>query len=49
MGGLSRTPEGKATIAAFVDAYNSMVVALRTYEAQGIDGGLGTGGSLRVN
>jgi hypothetical protein len=49
VGGLSRTPEGKATIAAFVDAYNSMIVALRNYEAQDVDGGLGTGGTLRVN
>lgn len=49
IGGLSRTPEGKATIAAFVDAYNSMVVALKNYEAQDVDGGLGTGGALRVN
>lgn len=48
-GGLSRTPEGKATIAAFVDAYNGMVRALRHYEAQDVEGGLGRGGTLKVN
>ncbi|MGF1477318.1 MAG: hypothetical protein ACFB6S_17370 [Geminicoccaceae bacterium] len=45
----SRTPEGKATVAAFLDAYNGMVVALRNYEAQNVEGGLGTGGTLEVN
>lgn len=49
VGGLSRTPEGKATIAAFVDAFNRMVIALKNYEAQDVDGGLGTGGLLQVN
>ena len=48
-GGLTNTPEGKATIAAFVDAYNGMVRALRHYKAQDVDGGLGTGGQLKVN
>ncbi len=48
-GGFSRTPEGKATVAAFVDAYNGMVRALRNYEAQNVRGGLGTGGTLTVN
>jgi hypothetical protein len=49
LGGMSSTPEGKATLAAFVDAYNSMVRALRNYEAQSVPGGSGTGGTLRVN
>ncbi|WP_035484699.1 hypothetical protein [Geminicoccus roseus] len=49
LGGLSQTPEGKATIAAFLDAYNGMVVALRSYEAQDVEGGLGRGGTLKVN
>ncbi|HAD08360.1 MAG TPA: hypothetical protein DCF62_02655 [Porticoccaceae bacterium] len=49
IGGMSNTPEGKATIAAFVDAYNGMVRALRNYEAQNVKGGLGTGGTLKVN
>lgn len=48
LGGFSRTPEGKATVAAFVDAYNGMVRALRNYKAQTVRGGLGTGGTLRV-
>ncbi len=48
LGGFSRTPEGKATVAAFVDAYNSMVVSLRNYKAQEVKGGLGRGGVLKV-
>lgn len=48
MGGFSRTPEGKATVAAFMDAYNNMVVSLRNYKAQDIKGGLGRGGQLKV-
>jgi hypothetical protein len=49
LGGFSRTPEGKATVAAFTDAYNQMVIALKNYEAQDVRGGLGTGGTLTVN
>ena len=49
LGGFSRTPEGKATVAAFLDAYNGMVVALKNYKAQEVEGGLGTGGVLKVN
>ncbi len=49
LGGFSKTPEGKATVAAFVDAYNGMVRALRNYEAQDVEGGLGRGGTLKVN
>lgn len=48
LGGFSRTPEGKATVAAFMDAYNNMVVSLRNYKAQEVEGGLGTGGKLKV-
>lgn len=48
LGGFSRTPEGKATVAAFVDAYNSMVISLRNYRAQQVKGGLGKGGTLKV-
>lgn len=48
-GGMTNTPEGKATIAAFVDSYNGMVRALRHYKAQDVEGGLGTGGQLKVN
>ncbi|MDO5624923.1 MAG: hypothetical protein Q4G71_09565 [Pseudomonadota bacterium] len=48
LGGFSRTPEGKATVAAFVDSYNKMVVSLRNYRAQEVKGGLGRGGTLKV-
>jgi hypothetical protein len=46
---MTSTPEGKATVAAFVDAYNGMVRALKNYEAQDVKGGLGRGGTLNVN
>ena len=49
LGGFSRTPEGKATVAAFLDAYNGMVLSLKNYQAQDVEGGLGTGGTLKVN
>ena len=49
LGGYSRTPAGKATVAAFMDAYNGMVRSLKHYEAQDVKGGLGTGGRLKVN
>lgn len=49
LGGFSRTPAGKATVAAFFDAYNGMVRALKHYEAQKVEGGLGRGGALKVN
>ncbi|GAB2484930.1 MAG: hypothetical protein ACN6O3_03810 [Comamonas sp.] len=48
MAGFSRTPEGKATVAAFMDAYNNMVISLRNYKAQEVKGGLGRGGQLKV-
>lgn len=48
LGGFSRTPAGKATVAAFMDAYNNMVVSLRNYKAQEVKGGLGRGGRLSV-
>lgn len=48
LGAYTKTPEGKATVAAFVDAYNKMVVALRSYEAQQVKGGLGRGGNLKM-
>lgn len=48
LSGFSRTPEGKATVAAFMDAYNSMVISLRNYKAQEVKGGLGRGGVLKV-
>jgi len=48
LSGFSRTPEGKASVAAFMDAYNKMVVSLRNYKAQEVKGGLGKGGQLKV-
>ena len=48
LGGFSRTPAGKASVAAIVDAYNSMVISLRNYKAQTVKGGLGKGGVLKV-
>lgn len=44
----SNTDEGKLISAAFVDAYNKMVVSLREYKAQTVKGGLGGGGTLGV-
>jgi hypothetical protein len=48
LGGFSRSPAGKATVAAFTDAYNGMVIALKNYKAQEVKGGLGKGGQLKV-
>lgn len=48
LGTYSRTPEGIAIAAAFFDAYNSMVIALRNYKAQEVRGGSGQGGLLQV-
>lgn len=49
LSGYQRTPAGQATVAAFVDAYNKLVIAARNYQAQDVRGGLGRGGRLRVN
>ena len=50
IGGYSNTSQGKVVSAAFVDAYNQMVRALRNYKAQAIKGqGLGGGGRLSVD
>ena len=48
-GGFSKTPQGKVLTAAFMDSYNQMVRAVRTYKAQSVEGGLGTGGVLKTN
>ena len=48
-GGYSNTPQGKVVVAAFADSYNQMVTALRSYKAQTVRGGLGTGGRLGVD
>ena len=50
VGGYSNTPQGKVVAAAFMDAYNQMVVSLRNYKAQSVSGqGLGGGGRLGVD
>lgn len=50
MGGYTNTPQGKVIVAAFADAYNQMITALRNYTAQSTGGsGLGTGGKLQVD
>lgn len=48
-GAYSNTPEGKIVAAAFLDAYNQTVRAVRNYRAQTVRGGLGTGGALGVD
>lgn len=50
VGGYQNTAQGKVLTAAFMDAYNQMVVALRAYRAQSVQGqGLGGGGRLGVD
>lgn len=50
LGGYQNTPQGKVITAAFMDAYNQMVRALRNYKAQSVQGqGLGGGGRLGVD
>jgi curli biogenesis system outer membrane secretion channel CsgG len=48
-GAYSNTPEGRIVAAAFLDAYNQTVKAVRNYTAQTVKGGLGTGGALGVD
>lgn len=47
-GGYANTAEGKVIVAAFTDSYNNLVKAVRSYKAQEVKGGLGTGGNLGV-
>jgi len=47
-GGYANTAEGKVIVAAFMDAYNGIVEAVRNYKGQNVAGGLGTGGNLGV-
>lgn len=49
LGAYANTPEGKVTVAAFIDAFNNTVRATRNYKAQSQSGGLGSGGKLKVN
>jgi len=48
LGGYSNTAQGKVIVAAFTDAYNNLVRATRNYRMQTVEGGLGTGGQLKV-
>ncbi|MGF1644914.1 MAG: CsgG/HfaB family protein [Thiotrichales bacterium] len=50
LGGYTKTPEGKVIAAAFTDAYNQMVRAVKDYRPQDAagPGGHGTGGALQV-
>lgn len=50
VGGYQNTAQGKVITAAFMDAYNQMVISLRNYKAQSVQGqGLGGGGRLGVD
>ncbi|MDM0020578.1 CsgG/HfaB family protein [Variovorax saccharolyticus] len=50
LGGYTNTAEGKVIAAAFMDAFNQMVISLRDYRAQSVQGqGLGGGGRLGVD
>ena len=48
LGGYSNTPEGKALAAAFANAYNNLVIAMRDYKPLQVQGGLGKGGKLKA-
>jgi curli biogenesis system outer membrane secretion channel CsgG len=48
LGGYTNTAEGKVLVAAFTDSYNNLIQAIRNYKAQEMKGGLGTGGTLKV-
>jgi curli biogenesis system outer membrane secretion channel CsgG len=48
-GGYSNTAEGKVVVAAFTDAVNNVIKAIKNYKAQSVKGGLGSGGHLKVN
>lgn len=47
--GFSKTPQGKVLAASFMDSYNQLVTAVRHYQAQSVEGGLGNGGTLKTN
>ncbi len=48
IGGYAKTPEGKVIVAAFTDSMNNLIKAVKSYKAQTVKGGLGTGGTLGV-
>jgi curli biogenesis system outer membrane secretion channel CsgG len=48
-GGYTNTPQGKVVTAAFTDAYNNIIGAVKNYSPQSMgDRGMGTGGRLAV-
>lgn len=47
-GAYSKTPEGKVIVAAFTDSMNNLIKAVKSYKAQTVKGGLGTGGNMAV-
>jgi curli biogenesis system outer membrane secretion channel CsgG len=48
-GGYTNTPQGKVVSAAFTDAYNNIINAVKNYSPQSMgDRGMGTGGRLAV-
>lgn len=47
-GAYGRTPEGKVIVAAFTDSMNNLIRAVKSYRAQSVAGGLGTGGNMAV-
>ncbi len=48
-GGYTSTPQGKVVTAAFTDAYNNIIGAVKNYSPQSMgDRGMGTGGRLAV-
>lgn len=51
LGGYTNTPQGKVIAAAFTDAYNQMVRAVKAYRPQQATGphGMGTGGQLTID
>ncbi|NKE67294.1 peptidoglycan-binding protein [Ramlibacter sp. RBP-2] len=50
LGGYTNTPQGKVVAAAFLNAYNQLVQAVRNYTPQSMGGeGLGAGGKLAVD
>ena len=44
----SKTSPSKILLEAYADAYNKLVTAIRIYKTQTVKGGLGTGGTLKV-
>lgn len=48
LGAYTKTPEGKVIVAAFTDSMNNIIKAVKSYKAQQVKGGLGTGGQLGV-